>query len=158
MISWSVGSSTHRIAYITYMGGVAHASTCDTWIRTDRCPHHRHGSPVTHAGRRRSSSSFMCQFFPPHMASGIAVLVLGTVHMWHIFQKSLPHRKSIENLSKIYRTSIENLSKIYRKNTKKASIPSQMEWNWEFLIWIDRSLQYLPFGMHERAWEAEIRG
>ena len=79
-----------------------------------------------------------------------------------IYRKSIEHlSKSIENPSKIYRKSIENRSKIYRKSIEKhknGSIPSQMAWNWEFLIWIDRSLQYLPFEICEKAWNDDIRG
>ena len=41
---------------------------------------------------------------------------------------------------------------------KHNSIPSHKAWNQDFLIPKDRSLQAPSFGIHERVWNAKIRG
>ena len=65
---------------------------------------------------------------------------------------ALPRGPSI-----IYFKFILNLLKIDIKH-KNGSIPSHMAWNQEFLIRNDRSFQALSFEIHEKAWNANIRG
>ena len=88
-------------------------------------------------------------------------------HLSKIYRESIEHlsniyRTSIETLSNIYRNSIEHLSNIYRTSIESPSkiwIPSQKAWNEDLLIRIDRSRQVpLHEQLHQRAWNAEVRG